>query len=124
MRVHLALGDASAALQVYATCRARLAEALQVKPSVETVALAEHIRGLVAARRGSVPALPTRPANEPPGELVVPLVGRVGAFSHLAARYQQARQGPPQGRVGGGEPGPGKTPPLNALPSSPPPQGP
>src|SRR5229473_1551766 len=43
MRVHLARGDASAALQVYATCRARLAEELQVKPSAETVALAEHI---------------------------------------------------------------------------------
>ncbi len=43
MRVHLALGDATSALQVYATCRARLAEELQVKPSPETVALAEHI---------------------------------------------------------------------------------
>src|SRR6266852_44298 len=31
MRMHLARGDASAALQVYATCRARLAEELQVK---------------------------------------------------------------------------------------------
>jgi len=31
MRVHLTLGDATAALQVYATCRARLAEELQVK---------------------------------------------------------------------------------------------
>src|SRR6266700_352983 len=39
MRMHLARGDASAALQVYATCRARLAEELQVKPSAETVAL-------------------------------------------------------------------------------------
>src|SRR5207302_437445 len=38
MRVHLALGDASAALQVYATCRARLAEDLRVKPSAETIA--------------------------------------------------------------------------------------
>src|SRR6266566_8158561 len=46
MRVHLARGDVSAALQVYATCRARLAEELQVKPSAETVALAERIRTL------------------------------------------------------------------------------
>ncbi len=30
MRLHLALGETSAALQVYATCRARLAEALQI----------------------------------------------------------------------------------------------
>ena len=117
MRVHLALGDASAALQVYATCRARLAEALQVKPSVETVALAEHIRGLVAARRGSAPALPVRPANEPPGELVVPLVGRVGAFSHLAARYQQARQGQPQAVLVAGEAGIGKTRLVNEFAS-------
>jgi len=43
IRVHLALGDATSALQVYATCRARLAEELQVKPSPETVTLAEHI---------------------------------------------------------------------------------
>src|SRR5258708_27445992 len=40
MRVQLALGDASAALQVYATCQARLAEALRVKPAADTVALA------------------------------------------------------------------------------------
>src|SRR5439155_7752869 len=33
MRVHLTLGDASAALQVYATCRARLAQDLRVQPS-------------------------------------------------------------------------------------------
>src|SRR5256885_1289999 len=48
MRVDLALGDASAALQVYATCRDRLAEELRVKPSAETVALAGHIRGRAA----------------------------------------------------------------------------
>src|SRR5437588_1674333 len=61
MRVHLARGDASAALQVYATCRTRLAEELQVKPSAETVALAEHIRAS-AATRGSLLA---RPATTP-----------------------------------------------------------
>src|SRR6266436_1621491 len=33
MRLHLALGDPSAALQVYAACRARLAEDLRVQPS-------------------------------------------------------------------------------------------
>src|SRR5258708_271364 len=43
MWVQLALGDATSALQVYTTCRARLAEESQVKPSPETVALAEHI---------------------------------------------------------------------------------
>src|SRR5207245_10362980 len=59
MRVHLALGNPTAALQVYAICRARLAEELHVEPSVDTVALAEHIR-TTAARRGGNP--PPRPA--------------------------------------------------------------
>ncbi len=45
MRVHLAQGDPTAALQVYATLRARLAQELQVKPSAETVALAEAQQG-------------------------------------------------------------------------------
>ncbi|TMC90318.1 MAG: hypothetical protein E6J22_13180, partial [Chloroflexi bacterium] len=44
MRVDLALGDASAALQVYATLRARLAQELRVQPSAETVALADQMR--------------------------------------------------------------------------------
>src|SRR5437870_4049006 len=97
MRVDLALGDASAALQVYATCRARLAEELQVKPSAETVALAEHIRA-TATRRGSHPARPSiaKAENQPPSELVAPLVGRAQAFAQLTGRYQQARQGQPQ----------------------------
>src|SRR5258706_130660 len=78
MRVHLARGDASAALQVYATCRARLVEELQVKPSPDTMALAERIRALAATRRGNVPARPVMASVEsrPPVELVVPLIGR------------------------------------------------
>src|SRR5256884_5119735 len=87
MRVHLALGDASAALQVYATCRARLAEELRVKPSAETVALAEHIRA-TATRRGSHPARHSiaKAENQPPSELVAPLVGRAQAFAQLTGR--------------------------------------
>src|SRR2546425_8667964 len=109
MRVHLARGETSAALQVYATCRARLAEALQVKPSAETVALAEHIRA-AAAHRGSPTARPTTTAeNRPPSELVAPLVGRTAAFTQLVARYQQARQGQPQVVLLLGEAGIGKT---------------
>src|SRR3989454_5715282 len=70
MRVQLALGDASAALQVYATCRARLAEELQVEPSPETIALAAHIRA-TAAYRGGPSARPTTrmAARAPPSEL-------------------------------------------------------
>ncbi len=110
MRVHLALGDATAALQVYATCRARLADELQIKPSADTIALAEHIR-TTAARQGSPPARSATATMEsrPPGELVAPLVGRAGAFSQLVGRYQQARQGQPQAVLVVGEAGIGKT---------------
>src|SRR5207253_8161126 len=94
MRVDLARGDASAALQVYANCRARLAEELGVKPSAETVALAAHIRatqahlGTSSARRAIA-----RAGSQPPGELVAPLVGRAAAFSQLVTDFQQARGG-------------------------------
>ena len=110
MRMDLALGDASAALQVYATCRARLAEELRVKPSAETVALAEHIRA-TATRRGSHPARHSiaKAENQPPSELVAPLVGRAQAFAQLTSRYQQARQGQPQAVLLAGEAGIGKT---------------
>src|SRR5438876_7859379 len=70
MRVHLAQGDPTAALQVYATCRARLAEELQVKPSADTVALAEHIRASAAHRGSSLARPATTPApRRPPGAL-------------------------------------------------------
>jgi DNA-binding SARP family transcriptional activator/predicted ATPase len=110
MRVHLALGDASAALQVYAICRVRLDEELGVQPSAETVALADHIRAS-ATRRGSSPARssPAAAENRPPGELVAPLVGRAAAFTQLTGRYQQARGGQPQAVLLVGEAGIGKT---------------
>src|SRR5437016_4905752 len=81
MRVDLALGDASAAWQVYARCRDRLAEELRVKPSADTLALAEHIRATQAARRGTSPA--TTGGSRSTGELAAPLVGRAAAFSQL-----------------------------------------
>jgi len=107
MRVNLALGDPSAALQVYATCRARLAEELRVKPSAETVALAEHIRATTAARRGTSPA--TKGGSRSTGDLVAPLVGRAAAFGQLVGSFQQAQQGPPQAVLLVGEAGIGKT---------------
>ncbi len=112
MRVQLALGDPSAALQVYVTCRARLAEELQVEPSADTVALAEHIRATAAARRGNSPTRPSTAitsGGRSTGELVAPLVGRAAAFSQLVGRYQQARQGQPQAVLLVGEAGIGKT---------------
>jgi DNA-binding SARP family transcriptional activator/predicted ATPase len=109
MRVHLAQGDPTAALQVYAILRARLAQELRVKPSAETVALAERIR-VTQARRGTAPALPSPTVvSQLPGELVAPLVGRAAAFRQLVGRYQQAQQGQPQAVLLVGEAGIGKT---------------
>ncbi len=109
MRVHLALGDPAAALQAYASCQARLAEALQVEPSADIVALAEHIRAVAA---GSLRSHPTRPGtaeSQSPGELVPPLVGRAAAFRQLVGSFQRARQGQPQAVLVVGEAGIGKT---------------
>jgi ATP-dependent Clp protease ATP-binding subunit ClpA len=109
MWVHLALGDATAALQVYATCRAHLVEELQVEPSADTIALAEHIRTSGARRPGSCSARPTSAENQPPGDLIAPLVGRASAFTQLVGCYQQARLGQPQTVLLVGEAGIGKT---------------
>src|SRR6266849_1909790 len=109
MRVHLALGDATAALQVYATLRARLAEELQAKPSTDTLALAAHIRECSARSRGNPRSRPSTAESQPPGELVAPLVGRAAAFTQVVGSFQQARQGRPQAVLVVGEVGIGKT---------------
>jgi len=109
MRVHLALGDTTAALQVYVACRARLAEVLQVEPSPETVELAERIRTSAVAHRGSIPARPAVGEHQPPSELMTPLIGRVAAFSQLVSRYHQVQQGQPQAMLVVGEVGIGKS---------------
>src|SRR5713226_5610354 len=109
MRVHLALGDASAALQVYATCRARLAEALQIAPSADTIALAERIRATEARGPGSSLSQPATEEPRPPSQLVAPLVGRAAAFSQLVGSLRQAREGQPQAVLVVGEAGIGKT---------------
>jgi DNA-binding SARP family transcriptional activator len=109
MRVQLALGDASAALQVYATCRDRLAEELRVKPSAETVTLAQQIRASAAASRGSTPARPEARESGLPSDLAAPLVGRAGAFRQLVGTFQRARVGQAQAMLLVGEAGIGKT---------------
>jgi DNA-binding SARP family transcriptional activator/tetratricopeptide (TPR) repeat protein len=109
MRVHLAQGDLTAAGRVYASLRARLAEELRIKPSAETVALAERILA-AQARQGGAPAPPSPTVErQPPGELVAPLIGRAAAFRQLVGRYQQAQQGQPQAVLLVGEAGIGKT---------------
>ena len=107
MRLHLAVGDATAAWQVYSALRSRLAQKLRIKPSPETVALADRIRANATSRRGEPAASPA--ASQPPGELVARLIGRASAFSQLVARYQQLRQGQAQGVLVVGEAGVGKT---------------
>jgi len=109
MRVYLAQGDPTAAGRVYASLRARLAEELRIKPSAETVALAERIWA-TQTRRGAAPVHPSPTVERrPPGELVAPLVGRASAFRQLVGRYQQAQQGQPQAVLLVGEAGIGKT---------------
>ena len=107
MRVYLGLGDPTAALQVYAACKARLVQELQVKPSAETVALAEQIRATTAVRRGASPV--TTAGSRSTGELLAPLVGRAAAFSQLVGSFQQAREGQSQAVLVVGEAGIGKT---------------
>src|SRR5713101_3650689 len=108
MRISLARGDAAAALQVYASLQAHLAEALEITPSPETVALAEHSRALAAGRR-SATVRPTTAESRPPSELVAPLLGRSAAFRQLVGCFQQARVGQPQAVLVMGEAGIGKT---------------
>src|SRR5437868_4378949 len=108
MRLHLAQGDATAAGRVYATLRTRLAQELQVQPSAETLALAEHLR-TTQARPGSRPARRPTGESQSPGKLVAPLVGRAAALSQMVGSFQQARQGRPQVVLLVGEAGIGKT---------------
>ena len=108
MRVQLARGEPGAALQVYATCRVRLAEELRVQPSAETVALADQIRATAARSPANHPSVATA-ESRPPGELVIPLVGRAAAFRHLVGNLQQTRGGQPRAVLVEGEAGIGKT---------------
>src|SRR6266702_1554989 len=97
MRMSLARGDAAAALQVYATLRAHLAEVWQIKPSPETVALAEHSRELAAGRR-SLTARQSAAESRPPA-------GAVCGFPP-PRRWLSAGQGwEAAGRIGGGRGG-------------------
>jgi DNA-binding SARP family transcriptional activator len=109
MRMHLSLGDPTAALQVYATCRTQLAEALQIKPTPETAALAVRIRAVQARSPGNTPARSTTAESRSPPQLVAPLTGRAAAFRQLVRTFQQARRGQPQAVLVLGEAGIGKT---------------
>jgi predicted ATPase/DNA-binding SARP family transcriptional activator len=109
MRIYLVQGDLTAAGRVYATLRARLAEELRIKPSAETIALAERLRA-VKSRRDAAKVHPSpKVKSRTPGELVAPLVGRAAPFRQLVGIYQLAQQGQPQAVLLVGEAGIGKT---------------
>ncbi len=103
MRLYMAQGNPTAALQVYITCQTRLSEELQVQPSPETSALAEQIR-MVATTHDSIMEI-----DFLSNEASVPLVGRAADFNQLVISYQQARHGQPHAALLIGEAGIGKT---------------
>jgi tetratricopeptide (TPR) repeat protein len=112
IRLHLAMGDRSAALRAYDACRAILAKELQAEPSPETVALAEQIRNAVLPQWSArTPARlqeadPERPLSSLDD---APLVGRAAEFARIIVAYHAARRGQSQVVVIEGEPGLGKT---------------
>jgi DNA-binding SARP family transcriptional activator len=109
MRVHLALGDVTSALQVYDTCRTRLGQELQIEPSADTIALATHIRARMTYHSANPQAHPVLVQNRALSELIAPLIGRKASFTQLIGHLQQVWQGQPQAVFLMGEAGIGKT---------------
>jgi DNA-binding SARP family transcriptional activator len=105
MRAALAQGDTTAALQMYATLQARLAEGLDIMPSPETVALAEHSRLLAARSKRPLATV----ESGPPSQFVSPLLGRAKTFRLLVESFQRVRARQPQAVLVVGEAGIGKT---------------
>lgn len=109
MQAYLALGNRTAALEAFATCRALLSRELNAEPSLETLALADRIpeftEPAIDAVQGSV-----RPhAQIDLQSLQAPLVGRTEEHQTLVTLYRTARRGQCQVVVLEGEPGIGKT---------------
>jgi len=90
---------------MYTTLQARLAEGLDIMPSPETVALAEHSRMLAA--RYKRPSATVE--SGPPSQFVSPLLGRAKAFRLLVESFQRVRAKQPQAVLVVGEAGIGKT---------------
>jgi DNA-binding SARP family transcriptional activator len=109
MRLRFALGDRVGALRTYATCRAVLADELQIEPEPETMALAKHLRHTTPFHPS--PSRPPYPSTrqEPPHLLDGPLIGRSTEFGTLIDRYQRVHTGQPQLVLLQGESGIGKT---------------
>jgi DNA-binding SARP family transcriptional activator len=109
MRLRFSQGDRVGALRTYATCRAALADELQVQPEPETVALAKRLRHTAPLRQS-----PSQPSHlstgQPPANLVDgPLLGRTAEFGTLIECYQRVHAGQPHLVLLQGEAGLGKT---------------
>jgi DNA-binding SARP family transcriptional activator len=103
IRLHLRMGDRSAALRAYESCRQLLDEELHVAPAPETKALGDQIRA-------SAPASRELGTTIPPVRLFEgPFVGREVELAQLADLYMSARNSEPQVIVLHGEPGIGKS---------------
>ena len=109
MRLRFSQGDRIGALRAYSRCRTVLAEALQVEPEPETVALAKRIRHTAPLRPAQVWPPQTSPGKPPANLLDGPFLGRTAEFGALIERYQHAHAGWPQLVLLQGESGIGKT---------------
>lgn len=101
MRLHLALGRASAALAQYGQCRQALARELGVAPAADTEALAAKARQEPA--EGAL-AAPTPPAGAGAAvPQVLPFSGRGEAWAALASAWQVHRPMLIEGEAGVGK---------------------
>src|SRR5258706_8198097 len=109
IRLRFSLGDRVGALRTYATCRAVLADELQIEPEPETVALAKRLRHTAPLRQS-----PSQPAHLSPGQppthlLDGPFLARTAEFGTLIECYQRVQAGRPHLVLLQGEAGIGKT---------------
>src|SRR5258706_5146850 len=109
MRLRFSQGDRAGTLRTYATCRAVLADELQVEPGPETRALAKRLRHTAPLRQS-----PSRPSHLSPGQppahlLDGPFLARTAEFGTLIECYQRVQAGRPHLVLLQGEAGIGKT---------------
>ncbi len=100
MRLRFSQGDRVGALRAYSRCRTVLAEALQVEPEPETVALAKHIRHTAPLRPAQPRSLlpPHALPGQPPANLldgpVLRRMRRSGTIACSKLQLVSSRDGP------------------------------
>lgn len=111
IELYLARGDRTAALQVYESCRVRLADELGIEPASEMIALAERIRSMdrPAPIDGRTRSHSTALSIAAPPIITPPLMGRTSEYAALIAAYRTMAQGVLQVVAIVGESGIGKT---------------